>query len=67
MGWVYLATLWDNSNYKYKMSSTSKERVEDTVNNVDVDDRHIDGHADTRTWSDVVSRGTIRRRNTQLS
>ena len=45
--------------------------IEDTLNNVDVDDGHTDGHADnvddghtdghadTRTCSDVVSRGMI--------
>ena len=37
--------------------------VEDTVNNVDVDDGHIDGHADTRLWSDVVSRDMTGGRN----
>ena len=34
-------------------------------NNVDMDDGHIDGHADTRTWSDVISRGTIVGRKVQ--
>ena len=46
-------------------------------NNVDVDDRHtdghagnlyhehIDGHANTHTWSVVVSIGNIRGRNVQ--
>ena len=45
--------------------------VEDTVNNVDVDGGHIDGHAghvyhgyidtheDSHTWSNLVSRGTF--------
>ena len=33
-----VATLWDDSNDKYKTSSTSKERVEDTGNNLDVYD-----------------------------
>ena len=79
MGWYDVATLWDGSKNKYKVPSTSKERVENTGNNVDVEnghtyghayntyDGHTDGHVDARTWSDVVSRGTIRRRNTQLS
>ena len=39
--------------------------VEDTVNNVDVDDGHTYCHADTHTWSDIVSRGMIRGRNMQ--
>ena len=40
--------------------------VEDTVNSVDVDDGHTDGHADTCTWSNVVRRGAIGGRNVQL-
>ena len=59
MGWDDVETLCDNSNDKDKVSSTSKERVKDTVNNLDLDDGHIDGYADTRTCSDVVSRGMI--------
>ena len=51
--------------------------VDYTRNNMDVDDGHTDysavnedhghtdGHAYTRTWSDIVSRGTIRGRNVQ--
>ena len=39
--------------------------VEDTGNYFDVDDEHTDGHSDTCTWSDVVSRGKIRGRNVQ--
>ena len=37
--------------------------VEDMGNNVDVDDGHTYGHADTRTWSDEDIRGTIGGRN----
>ena len=78
MGWDDVATLWDNSNDKDKVPSTSTERVEDTGNNLDVDERHTDrhadnvdhghteGHADTCTWSDVVSRGNIGGRNVPL-
>ena len=52
--------------------------VEDTVNNVNVDDGHTDvhldnvddghtdGHADACTWSDVVSKGTIGGRNVHI-
>ena len=65
MGWDDVATLWDDSNDKDNISSTSKEPVEDTVNNIDVDDRHPDGHSDTRTWYDLFRRGTIRGRNMQ--
>ena len=42
-----------------------KMNVEDKGNNVDLDYRHTYGHADTHTWSDVVSIGTIRGRNVQ--
>ena len=47
------------------------QNVEDTGNNVDLDDRHIEGHADslycgyigthedTSTWYDIFSKGTI--------
>ena len=77
MGWDDVATLWDNSNDKDKVSSTSKEHVKDMRNNVDVENGHIDrhagnvdhghtdGHTDTRTWSDLVSRCTIRGRKMQ--
>ena len=53
------------------------EDVEDTGNNVDVDDGHTDGHVDnvddghtdghidTCTWSDVLRRSTIGGRNVQ--
>ena len=63
--------MWDDSNDKDKVSSTSNDCVEDTVNNVDVDDGHTgghvgnvyhgktDGHSDARTWSDVSRRGMI--------
>ena len=73
-----MATLWDNSNDKDKVSSTSKERVENRGNNVDIDDRHTEGHAgnveirytdthaDTHTWSNVFRIGTIRRRNMRI-
>ena len=66
-----VARLWEDSNIHDKVSSTSKEYVEDMLNNVYVDDRHtdrnannvgdglIDAHAEVRTWSDVVSRVTI--------
>ena len=37
--------------------------VEDTGNNVDVDDIHTYGHADTCAWSDKDIRGTIGGRN----
>ena len=47
------------------MSSKSKELVEDTGNIIDVDDGHTNGHADTHTWSDVVSIGSITGRNVQ--
>ena len=40
--------------------------VEDTVNNVDVNDVHTDGHVDTHTWSDIVSRARIGGMNVQL-
>ena len=40
--------------------------VEDMGNSVDVDYRHTDGHADTRTWSDVVRRGAIGGGNIRL-
>ena len=43
----------------------SDNAIEDTENNVDVDDGNTDGHADTRTWSDVVSRGMIVESNMQ--
>ena len=49
MGWGDVEMLWDDSNDKEKESSTSKERVEDTGNNVDVNDRHTYTHADTCT------------------
>ena len=65
MEWDDVATLWDNSNDKDKVSSTSKERVEDTGNNVDVDDKHTDRHAETHTWYDVAIRGTIKGRSMQ--
>ena len=35
-----VAMLWENSNDKDKVSSISKDRVEDTVNKLDVDDGH---------------------------
>ena len=66
MGWDDVVTLWGDSNVKDKVSSTFKARVEDTGNNVDVDDGHTDGHVDTCTWSDVVSRCMTRGRNMQL-
>ena len=66
MGWYDVATLWDGSKNKYKVPSTSKERVDDMLNNVDVDDGHTDRHAYACTWSDVVRRGTIRGSNVQL-
>ena len=47
------------------MSSTSKECVEDTGNNVDVDDGQTDRYADILTWYDVVNRGTIGGKNVQ--
>ena len=71
MGCDDVASLRENSDDRYKVSSTSKKLVEDTGYNVDVDDGHTDGHVgnvnhgytDThvypRTWYDVVSRGTI--------
>ena len=65
MGWDDVSTLCDNSNDKDKVSSTSKERVKDTVNNLDLDDGHTDVYVDTRTCSDVVSIGMIRGRNVQ--
>ena len=65
MGWDDVATLWDNSNDKDKVPSTSTERVEDTGNNVDVDDGNTNAHADSHTWFFVVIRGTIRGRNVQ--
>ena len=78
MGWDYVATLWYKSYDKYKLSSTSKDSVEDTGNNVYVDDRHTyrhednvvggqtDMHADAHAWYELVSSGTIRGRNVQL-
>ena len=42
-----------------------KSSVEDTGNNIDVDDENTDGHVDTRTCSNVVRRGTIGGRNVQ--
>ena len=78
MGWDYVATLWDDSDDKYKVSSTSKDRVEDTINNVDaderhtnknldnVDDGHTDGHVDVCNWSVLVSRDMIRGRNVHI-
>ena len=65
MGWDDVATLWGDSNDKDKVSSPTKEPVEDTGNNVDVNDGHTDRHADTYNWSDVFSRGKIGRRNVQ--
>ena len=65
MGWDDVPTLWDESDDKGKVSSTSKERVEDTGNNVDVCDGHTDMHADARNWSGVVIRGTIGGSNVQ--
>ena len=59
------STLWGDSNNKEKESSTFKEYVEDTGNNLDVDYGRIDGHVDARTWSDVDRRGTIGVRNVQ--
>ena len=49
VGWDDAATLCDESNDRYKVSSTSKERLEDTVNNIDVDDGYTDSHAETHT------------------
>ena len=66
MGWYDVSTLWEDSDNKEKVSSISKECVEDTGNNVDVDDRHIDGHVDTHIWYDIVRRGTIEVRNVKL-
>ena len=75
MGWDDVATLWYDSNDKDKVSSTSKEHVEFTGDNVYADDGHKDGnagnvdhrytdmHVDTCTWSDVVIRGTTGGRN----
>ena len=45
MGWDDVETSWGDSNDKYKVSSTSKERVEYTGNNLGVGDRHTDRHA----------------------
>ena len=45
--------------------SMKKSSVEDTGNNIDVDDENTDGHVDTRTCSNVVRRGTIGGRNVQ--
>ena len=73
-----VARLWEDSNIHDKVSSTSKEYVEDMLNNVYVDDRHTfrhddnvvggqtDMHADAHTWYELVSSGTIRGRNVQL-
>ena len=55
MGWDDVATQWYNSNDKDKVQSTSKERVEDKGNNVDVDDGHTYGHTYTCTWSDIYA------------
>ena len=66
MGWDDVSTLQDESDDKYKVSSTSKERVEGTGNNVDVDDGRMYSHVGTRTWSEVFKRGTIRVNNLQL-
>ena len=56
----------ESINFPSKLDEHKKKVcVEDMGNNVDVDDRHTDGHADSRTWSDTVSRGTIRKRNVQ--
>ena len=63
MGWDNVEMLWDDSDDKYKVSSTYKERVEDTVNNLDVEDGHTYGHSYARTWFYVVRRGTIGVRN----
>ena len=45
MGWDYVATLWYKSYDKYKLSSTSKDSVKDTGNNVYVDYGHTDRHS----------------------
>ena len=70
-----VATLWDDSKYNDKLSSTSKESVDDTGNNVDVGGGHTywhtgnvyhgytGMHADARTSSDIVIRGTSGGRN----
>ena len=55
MGWSNIETLWYDSNINGKESSRSKDRVEDTVNIVDLDD----GHIYRLTWYDVISRGTL--------
>ena len=54
-------TFWDVMDRGLCLSSC----VEDTGNNVDVDDGQIDRHADTCTWSDILSRGTIGGKNVQ--
>ena len=65
MVWSDVGTFWGGSKNKDKVSLKSKERVEDVVNNIDVDDEHTDRHADTCTWSDILSRGTIGGKNVQ--
>ena len=45
MGTDNVATLWNDSDDKYKVLSASKKHVEDTVNNIYVDDGHTEGHA----------------------
>ena len=49
MGWDDVEMLWDDSNDKDKVASTSQECVEDTGNIVDVDYGRTDRHADTPT------------------
>ena len=46
MGWDDVEKLWDDSDDKYKVSSTYKERFEDTEKNVDKYYGHTDKHGD---------------------
>ena len=63
MVWDDVATLWEDSNDKDNVSLTSKEHVEDKVNNVYVEKINIDENADTCIWYNILSRGNIRGRN----
>ena len=65
MGWDVVEKLLDDPNNKENVSSTSKDCVEDKGKNVDMDNGQTDGHVDTRTWYDTVSRFMIGGRNVQ--
>ena len=78
MGWDAVTKFLNDSNDKDRVPSTYNECVEDTGNNVDIDDGQTDGnagnvdhgytdtHVDARTWSDVVNRGSTGGRNVHI-